>query len=378
MDMFTIGPEADYDFDTENKNNESSLLDEIRSLKAKKKVKVIEEEPVSLLDVKKDIKSKKKKKKETKAKKQSEKSKKKVESEDGIKLLDVESFIVENFTEEDIDKKIVDTQKRGYDKLKRSKNEYKKEFSEELTLLYNLLSELDTFGKELEKDLKATRGTKVRGINKYSNDLAELVLGSKQSKLNTLKEIAAVKKTIADLKLKAEAAEAKEKKNNGDENNTEFLASAYLKNILNYGRNDFVNTMVGGTPSKESFSQAFNDSDDRGMYVPDEDDDRYFSELESRLEYDENPFRSEEANKYIEYENRGVQIYIKKCIDTGEWEFIALDKTKQQIYDYPVPRKRDVGKVKFSDDGTYGTDSRGRMYKVIDYLSPDETEGYDD
>ena len=58
------------------------------------------------------------------------------------------------------------------------------------------------------------RGQKVRGVNKYANDLAELVLTSKQNKLNILKEISSVKKSIADLKIKADAMKTEKGKTN--------------------------------------------------------------------------------------------------------------------------------------------------------------------
>ena len=158
--MYIIGPVEEPDQDT---MSDIALINEIKSLKSKKELKSLEdEEPVSLTNITKEIKDKKKKKKAEKKKKKESKKKSENTEDDDIKLIDIESFIVDNLTEEGIDTQIVDTQKRGYGKLKRSKNEYKKEFSEELTLLYNLLSEVDSFGKDLEKDFKAAKGTKVR------------------------------------------------------------------------------------------------------------------------------------------------------------------------------------------------------------------------
>ena len=60
---------------------------------------------------------------------------------------------------------------------------------------------------------------------------------------------------------------------------------------------------------------------------------------------------------------------IKKCVDTGDWEFIAVDKDNQEIVGFPLPSKESTGKMKFSEDGRYASDKYGRSYKVIEYFS---------
>lgn len=291
------------------------------------------------------------------------------DEEDDV-LLDIEEIIRER-EDGEIDEDIISEQKHGYKKLKKQDNAFKKEFAEELTLLYNLLDETGKFGKELEKELKSLKGSRARGVSKYTNDLAELVLSSKQNKLNILKEISSVKKTIADLKIKAEGKE----KNKGDDNNPEKLASAYFKNILSSGRSNFINNYTTSGDDDNEYDNMIDRIEmmkNTGNYVADEDKEDIFNKrLEERL-MEGNPYRSDEGTKYIEYENSGVKICVKKCIDTGEWEFIALDKHNQQIFDYPLPSKRSVGKMRFSEDGSYVTDERGIMYNVIEYYLPDE------
>jgi uncharacterized protein YaaR (DUF327 family) len=296
------------------------------------------------------------------------------EPENSDNLIDIdEIFREDDDDDENIDDKIIDEQGRGYEKLKKEENPFKKEFAEELTLLYNLLKETSDFSKELEKKYKSLDSTKVRGISKYTVDLAEAVLNSKNNKLSIMKEIANIKKTISDLKIKSEKDDSKA--NNGT-NSPDYIASAYLKNVLKYGRNKFIQNM-GASGS--------NDDDDEeddlvskiektrseivNTYSEDEYD-RFNKIIEDRLENVENPNRSDAGSKYIEYENRGVKIWIKKCVDTGEWEFVALDKNQQQIFDYPIPTRRDTGKMRFSEDGRYATDERGRTYKVIEFYSP--------
>ena len=362
-----------YTIEILTEDNRPSLIDQIKSLPSNK----TEPEPMILSDsFNKDAEKKPKKKKKKKSILLDAVESENYEYDDSITqeideetLLDVENILREA-SEEDEDQAIVREQKKGYKKLKKDENVYKKEFAEELTLLYSLLDETSKFGRDLEKDLASLKGSKTRGISKYTNDLTELILTSKQNKLNILKEITSLKKTMADLKIKADG-KSKDKDGN---NNPEYLASAYFKNILNHGRGNFINALNN--------SQSQNDGDDeydsmidriegiRHTDNSEDEEDRISKYLMERLEGG-NPYRSEEGTKYIEYENRGVKLYVKKCIDTGEWEFIALDKNKIQIYDYPLPSKRDAGRMKFSDDGSYATDSKGRIYNVIEYYLPD-------
>lgn len=357
-----------------------SLVDEIRSLqnnKSPKPSKIIEDsEPVMLSDIKKDKKTKKKKKKSLLTMMDGIEFDSNIDENvsmeqeiDDATLLDIESIIRER-NEDDIEDDLTMKGKKGYKDLKKNKNNYKKEFAEELTLLYSLLDETSKFGKSLEKDLNSLKGSKVRGVSKYTNELAQLVLTAKQNKLNILKEINGTKKVIADLTMKAEA----KTKDTEGKNNPEYLASAYFKNVLMHGRSNFIDNITSNSP-------AYNyDGDDYDSVIdniekggsPESDEDMYNKILMDRLEATGNPHRSLAGSKYIEYENSGVKIYVKKCIDTGEWDFVAIDKYKQQIDDYPVPTKREAGRMKFSDDGEYATDSKGRIYNVIEYFLPED------
>jgi len=285
-------------------------------------------------------------------------------------LLDVDDIMCKD-SDDDIEYDIINEQKRGYDKLKKQdENLYKKEFAEEFTLLYALLKEVSTFSQDLEKKYRQMEDAKVRGNIKFITELAQAVLSSKQSKLSVLKEIANIKKLVADFKFKADT-KAKESENS-NLNSNDRLASAYLSKIHNYGRGNFIQDYKGSINTEERDV----DKEDvlqhlSGNFINKaNEEDKYDRLIEERLYNMDTPFRSRESDKYIEYENLGVKIYIKKCVDTGEWDFIALDKNSQQIYDYPVPSRRDAGRVKFSQDGNHATDISGRSYKVIEYNSP--------
>lgn len=296
------------------------------------------------------------------------------ESFTAVNLTSIDDLLSEDDEDEPtcIDLDIVGEQCSNYDKLKKEENMYKKEFAEEITLLYNLLKETTKFGKDLQDTYDYLSSTKIRGVNKYTIELAEAILNSKTSKLQIIKEISNIKKTIQDLKLKSDT-----KNKDQSQGSTEAMAAHYFNNILNYGRSNFIKDLANG--------KKVSNEDDDGTVDPrdlldnsspytggDFNTDRFMDLIDERLENVDNPFRSEEGSKYIEYENLGVKIKIKKCIDTNEWDFIAIDRNGMQIYDYPLPRKVDCGKMKFSPDGSYGTDAQGRTYDVIDYYLPED------
>lgn len=361
-------------------SGESNLIDDIKSLEytSKKKTKktkfiVDDDNSENILSLAKSKKKKGKKKK-----------KKLIEDDEFLKVDDTDDneekdpYTIDNSLidideifgvdeEDDIDSEIINEQKKGYKKNKSSENEYKKEFAEELTLLYNLLDETTKFGKVLDKQVDGLKSTKTRGMSKYTTDLITTALSCKTNKLQIIKEISSVKKTIADLKIKADGKN-KPDANGGGQASAEVLASNYLQGIIKYGRNNFVTNL-------KKDSEPDTDDPYLAEYLPDKEmllnNVDYDDLIDDRLDNEDNPFRSEEGSKYIEYENRGVKIIIKYCIDTGDWEFAAVDRDNQQVYDYPLPHREDVGKVKFSDDGRFATDGKGRSYKVIEYYSPD-------
>lgn len=353
----------------------TNVLDEIKSLKPVTASPIDDYEPVILGKKKPKEKKKKKKRKSSLASIGVDLGM--IPTEDEIESEDTNGeddpitigAFLEKLDERDEDDSagIVDKQKRGYKKLKKGEDKYKKEFAEEITLLYSLLDETTQYSKELEKDLKGIRSSKVRGVSKYSNDLAALVMTSKQTKLSIIKEIAAVKKSIADLGFK----DRKDDNNNKANNSSEALASQYFKNILTHGRTDFID-MVSG--SRDDDDDDVSELSRSGF--SDREELEYNRILEERLSSTDNPFRSADGSKYIEYENRGVEIRVSRCIDTGEWEFIAVDKTGNRVDDYPLPDKRTAGRMKFSEDSTYARDQLGRMYTVMEYYLPNDE--YDD
>lgn len=283
---------------------------------------------------------------------------------DTLNLIDSDAIFFGDDDDDDEFVGIVKTQKGGYNKLKSDDNIYKKEFSEELVLLYNLLDELNSFDKKLNRKVEGLDSTKARGMSKYTNDLIQSLLTCKTNKLQVLKEISNIKKTIVDLKMKDQ------KNNKSDsENSPEIMASSYLNQILGMGRNKFLKSL-NNVDNSSNMTNGLNF----------EEDDDFDELLDSKLE--SGTGRSDELEKYVQYESLEPKICVKKFIDTGDWEFIVMDKFNREIPDYPTPNPETVIPMKFGDDGVMATDKHGRSYKVIEVISGEdvcfESDGFDE
>lgn len=289
------------------------------------------------------------------------------------RFLDADDAFGNTSDDDDLTQEITRENKREY--TKKDKNDYEKKFNDEVTILYDLLDEVNKFGKGLERKYNTIESSKVRGISKYTSDLVNSILVSKTNKLQIVRSIADIKKTIIDLKIKAEN-KAKDK---DGATSRDQIAASYISKLLGGegGRGKFIKDFGDG-----GFKVRSRDDDDDDVSYPEVDRleersnensdwerNRLYDSISQRLDDEDNPYRSPEGNKYIEYENAGVTICIKKCIDDGSWEFIALDRDNQEIFDYPIPSRKNVGTVRFSSDGGRATDGRGMSYKVIEFYS---------
>ena len=261
---------------------------------------------------------------------------------------------------EEISEKLTRKGKRSYDKYKEDENEFKKEFAEELTMLYDLLDDANKFNKKLIKKYDSIDGSKAKGTSKYLNDLIASVLTSNTNKLQIIKEITNLKKTIQELKIKSDGKYAKA----GDDS-LESQANSFFSNIMSVGRNNFISALNG---EETYFADTEYSSDTDIEYantLPDVQNEIH-DRISERL-MNEDSLRSTEAEKYIIYENLQPEYKILRSAMDNTWEVIAVDKDGHRIHDYPVPSKKDLGRMKFSSDGNYATDAYGRSYKVIEH-----------
>lgn len=277
-----------------------------------------------------------------------------------VYIMDGDDLIPEYDEDEEMNGIITD-QKRSYRKNKESEG-YQNQFAEELSLLYGLLGEVNQFGSDLDKMYKSLSSSKTRGMSKYTTDLVNSILSTKQAKLSVLKEISGVKKTIADLNLKQSKSTGAGEEGAG----VNGLAASYLSNIIKHGRKEFVQSLGGGNEPEIQYESQGNLNE--FMAKMEEEymgDDAINEEIMASLS---NSQRSHNADLYISNENRDVTIKVRHDISSGDWEFVAIDKEGLEVFDYPFPDKEMVSPVKFTADGDYCTDKYGRSYAVIEDL----------
>lgn len=337
-------------------------------------------------DKKKEKKKKKKKEKESLSSLVDDSIMEEIENkdEDSFTTLDIDDAVKMLISDGDEDiSSIIIGEGKNYDKYKKSSNEFEKVFSNELTILYDLLEESNDFSKKLIKQYDFIAGSKARGMSKTTTDLMSNIIASKKSKLDIISKIASIKKDIQELTIKKEK-DVKRNGPEGDNISNETAAAMFMNNIMKVGRNKFVTSLSEDDEYDSNTAESYDVDKAMNMltsgdgwdginnfetYYDDNDMNDLDDMIEERLSKSSTNTRTVDGDKYILYENKKPTIMIKKCVDTGDWEFIAVDKDNQEIVGFPLPSKESTGKMKFSEDGRYASDKYGRSYKVIEYFS---------
>ena len=218
--------------------------------------------------------------------------------------------------------------------------DYKREFEPEMSLYKNLLVDQNKFTASLQREYDAIKSTKSssRGVSKQVTDLISNITSARALSMQLIEKNVNAKKLIAELSLKQrkEAGEF----NSESENMADF-ASNYLKQMLNERQ-----TIVGNGTGENTVSE----------YTEDE----LFEELNSSLGEDE---RDSDVNKYLEYENRNVEVFVVITNDDVEnYEFLAKDENGEIIDDYTQPNHTNISVNRSTD---IATDLFGKKYRII-------------
>lgn len=229
-------------------------------------------------------------------------------------------------------------------KKKKDKNEptdFKKEFEPEAALLRNLLVDQNKFVESLQKEydyLKSSKSSS-RGMNKNMTDLIANITSARNLAMQLVDKHTALKKTIADLSMK----EKKEMSGSldGMENLSDF-ASSYLKQMISERQQ----LMTGTNADVSDYS-----IDEMASLIG-----------ENLMTGDDVEDRDPEIEKYLEYENRNVKIYVyMNPDDESDYDYIAIDENGIEIDDYPLPFK---GNLSVNRSTNIATDTYGQKYEV--------------
>lgn len=231
--------------------------------------------------------------------------------------------------------------KKKKDKDKNEPTDYKKEFETEAALLRNLMVDQSHFVESLQKEYDFLRSNKSssRGINKNMTDLIANITSGRNLITQLVEKQVSLKKTIADLSMK----ERKELSGTiGDVENLSDFASSYLKRMIDERRQ----ILTGGSTEVGDYSIA-------------EMADILNDNLTTDGNYEDRP---EEVEKYLEYEDRNVTIWVyMNQNDIDDYEFVALDEDNEEISDYPLPGKN---KLSVNRSTNIATDTFGQKYPI--------------
>lgn len=231
--------------------------------------------------------------------------------------------------------------KKKKNKDKNEPTDYKKEFETEAALLRNLMIDQSKFVESLQKEydfLKSNKSSS-RGINKNMTDLIANITSGRSLTTQLVEKQIALKKSIADLTMK------ERKELNGGltegENLADF-ASSYLKQMISERQQ----LLTGG-------------SSEIGDYSIDEMSSILNENIMSDGEYEDRP---DEVEKYLEYEDRNVTVWVyMNSNDSEDYEFVALDEDGDEIEDYPLPFKNSLS---INRSTNIATDKFGQKYPI--------------
>jgi hypothetical protein len=288
-------------------------------------------------------------------KKKGKKKKKKFKNDklDLLMKFDDEDDEEEWYDADDIIMKKPKKGKRELFDLKQAKKKKKKNiearFSGTLTLFKKVLKDADLTYDNIREIVNNIMASKSRYVGKTLTDLLQALNTANSNRASVIRDIANVNKTIVDLQLKQDKSMGKSEdaKNLSDED---------------FGAKMFTSLFSGDRREMKKMS--------REWYASQNYDEDYLEsvdeEIQSRLESEENEYRTTDGNSYIKYEQDNPEDVILYHT-SGEWETAAVDGHGQRMPDdYPVIPKENLGNVNFNHDDKKATDESGRIYRVID------------
>lgn len=227
-------------------------------------------------------------------------------------------------------------------KKKKDKSEmtdYSKEFEPEMALLQNLLSEQTRFTTSLQKRYDTLESSKssARGVGKFTTDLIGAINQGRSTSLQIANSLSSLKKTIADLNMKERKEHAA--MDGGDLENMGDYSANFLKQVL---RN-----------SRKELSDYGDDSPIDG------DASDIFANLSEELADSD---RSEEIDKYLQYEKDNVQIYAFVNKETDEYHLEAMTDSGKLLDDYPIPH---VQSLEINHSTEVASDEYHTKYPII-------------
>lgn len=281
---------------------------------------------------------------------------------------------------------------------------YYKMFKKEQAMLAEILKDVSEQSKSVSNKLKdmISKSSGYGGVSKTYPDLVNAVNSLNSTRLNIIKEMATIKKNIADM-------DYRKSKDSGSSEvgaTNEEIADNFYKQIVN-NRKGFIDSAmanVGIGTYNGNFSNTpnpmdvqFNDAGNNirnNVQLDDEQPARRSFSITSPIgsygNNDNDDIDDETAIDpygYIRNENRNVSVCVQRFSD-GRLEFVAIDGEGESVDDYELPSDELLLSLQIRPLSRYANDSEGRRYRIIDIdsdgvdisdvLSDDSDSSYQD
>lgn len=286
----------------------------------------------------------------TKKKKKKDKKKKDKKKKKG-KVMDLSSLDI--FGEEKSEEE--------KQKMRESDDFYSKRFNTSLVLLTNLLKEVNDETVVTREYLDNMRSGRIKASPMSISSQTSNVISLAGTRLSIIKEITAVNSKISDLELKKIANDVKNDKGKDAETNNALIIDKMFDKIISQG------STLPNIDFEEEIEDNVDEPEDGKKKKKKKKGKPSGKSLEERLrELEESgDIEYTDSEKAFKYEKDGVQIVIYKNINNNRWKFVALNSEGDELYDYPLPNKKSIGKVKFDMETETATDGLNRTYKLI-------------
>jgi len=211
-----------------------------------------------------------------------------------------------------------------------------------------LLNEIEKDKASLQKDIDGMRVCRSRNF-KTMGELISTKAQYHNMALGVIKEKNAITKVQFDLQMKKQ-------KDKDAEGSNDATASRAIQQLFGMGRNNIMSGVGGyeGVSGAITEGAAIESQDDYGI-----DDDAMIQQR-----YFNNDDNESDGDKFLRYENMGVEYILLWDKETNNKEVLAEDKDGNLIPDYPMPNNIETLNFDISESTGTATDDLHRTYRL--------------
>lgn len=225
-------------------------------------------------------------------------------------------------------------------------NEISRAFAPQEIKLNDLYNEVAKDIIQIDKDLTEMRMMHSGRNMQRMNELISTKAQFHNTSLSILKEISAVKKAQFDIKTKMN-------KDKSDTDDMSSMSSSIIQSVFGMGHDALLSSVGGRTASSGATV---------GEAIEEPDNDYDTDDTETSSEYIIGNDSGADGDKFIEYENAGVELVLEEYPD-GSKNVYAEDKDGNVVPDYPLPKNIDSLTFDINTRAETATDQLQRNYK---------------